>query len=104
MRFPTGGFPEGGSLEFARGIEKRFLDLGGKIFYGKKVDKILVKDGIASGVKLSKGEEILCDYVISCADLHTTVYQMLDGILNLNTKICSVIRRFSHHQYRYLLE
>lgn len=75
----AGGFPEGGSLEFARGIEKRFLNLGGKIFYGKKVDRILVKDGIASGVKLSKGEEILCDYVISCADLHTTVYQMLDG-------------------------
>ena len=75
----AGGFPEGGSLEFARGIEIRFLDLGGKIFYGKKVDKILVKDGKASGVKLSKGEEITSDYVISCADLHETVYQMLDG-------------------------
>ncbi len=75
----SGGFPEGGSLEFARGIEKRFLDLGGKIFYGKKVEKILVKDGKASGVKLSKGEEIMGEYVISCADLHGTVYHMLDG-------------------------
>jgi phytoene dehydrogenase-like protein len=75
----AGGFPEGGSLEFARGIEKRFLDLGGKIFYGKKVDKILVKDGKASGVKLAKGEEIPGDYVISCADLHATIHDMLDG-------------------------
>ncbi len=75
----AGGFPEGGSLEFARGIEKRFLDLGGKVFYGKKVDKILVRDGKASGVKLSKGEEIVGDYVISCADLKATIYHMLDG-------------------------
>jgi phytoene dehydrogenase-like protein len=75
----AGGFPEGGSLEFAKGIEKHFLDLGGKIFYGKKVNKILVKEGKASGIMLSKGEEIMGDYVISCADLHATIYSMLDG-------------------------
>lgn len=75
----AGGFPEGGSLEFARAIEKRLIDLGGKIFYGKKVEKILVKDGKACGIQLEKGEEITADYVISCADLHATVYKMLDG-------------------------
>lgn len=75
----AGGFPIGGSLEFARGIEKRLLDLGGKIFYGKKVEKILVKEGKACGIKLEKGEEIYGDYIISCADLQTTVYKMLGG-------------------------
>ena len=75
----AGGFPEGGSLEFARAIEKRLLNLGGKIFYGKKVEKILVVDGKACGIRLAKGEEISGDYVISCADLNTTLYQMLDG-------------------------
>ena len=75
----AGGFPEGGSLEFAKGIEKRYLDLGGRIFYGKKVDKILVRSGKAAGIKLSKGEEIEGDYVISCADLNTTIHHMLDS-------------------------
>jgi phytoene dehydrogenase-like protein len=75
----AGGFPEGGSLEFARAIEKRMLNLGGKITYGKKVEKILVKEGKACGISLEKGEEIMADYVISAADLHTTVYKMLDG-------------------------
>lgn len=75
----AGGFPEGGSLEFARAIEKRLLSLGGKIFYSKRVEKILVKDGKACGIRLANGTEIMSDYVISCADLHTTVYKMLDG-------------------------
>jgi phytoene dehydrogenase-like protein len=75
----AGGFPEGGSQAFARAIEKRFLNLGGKIFYGKKVDKILVKEGKAIGIRLAKGEEIIGDYIISCADLHTTVHKMLEG-------------------------
>lgn len=75
----AGGFPEGGSLEFSRAIEKRLTDLGGKIFYGKKVEKILIKDGKAGGIRLVNGTEIFSDYVISCADLHTTVYNMLDG-------------------------
>jgi phytoene dehydrogenase-like protein len=75
----AGGFPEGGSLEFARAIEKRLLGLGGKIFYGKRVEKILVKDGKACGIRLANGTEIVSDYVISCSDLHNTVYNMLDG-------------------------
>jgi phytoene dehydrogenase-like protein len=75
----AGGFPEGGSLEFARTIEKRFLNLGGKIFYGKKVEKILVNEGKACGIKLAKGEDLFGDYIISCADMHTTIYKMLGG-------------------------
>ena len=75
----AGGFPEGGSLEFARTIEKRLLGLGGKIFYGKRVEKILVKEGKACGIRLANGTEIISDYVISCADLHNTVFNMLNG-------------------------
>jgi phytoene dehydrogenase-like protein len=74
-----GGFPEGGSLEFARAIETRFKNLGGKIFYGKKVEKILVSDGRIDGIRLVNGEEILADYVISGADLKSTLYELLDG-------------------------
>jgi phytoene dehydrogenase-like protein len=75
----SGGYPLGGSLKFARTIEDRFLGLGGKIFYGKRVGKILVKDSKACGILLDKGEEVIADYVISCADLHNTVYNLLEG-------------------------
>jgi phytoene dehydrogenase-like protein len=75
----AGGYPEGGSLEFARAIERRFLNLGGKIFYGKRVEKVLVRENKAIGIRLEKGSEIEADYVISGADLHNTVYGLLDG-------------------------
>jgi phytoene dehydrogenase-like protein len=75
----AGGVPEGGSLEFSKAIEKRFLDLGGKMFYNCKVSRILEKDGRAAGIRLADGKEIPGDYVISAADLHTTLYDMLDG-------------------------
>lgn len=38
-----GGYPLGGSLNFARVLEKRFLALGGKIHYGQRVVKVVVK-------------------------------------------------------------
>ncbi len=75
----AGGFPIGGSLEFSKAIETRLLNLGGKINYGKRVEKILVKDNKACGIRLENGEDIAADYVISGADLHHTVYNMLDG-------------------------
>ena len=42
MHTGNAGFPVGGSLEFARAIEKRFLELGGEICYKSQVEKILV--------------------------------------------------------------
>jgi phytoene dehydrogenase-like protein len=75
----AGGFPEGGSLEFARAIEKRYLGLGGKLFYHSKVEKILTENGSVTGIRLEGGNEISADYVISASDLRSTVYNMLDG-------------------------
>ncbi len=74
----AGGFPEGGLLEFSRAIKKRLVNLGGRIFYGEKVEKILVQHGRACGIKLANCKEITVDYVISCADLRETVYKLLD--------------------------
>jgi phytoene dehydrogenase-like protein len=79
LHMKDGGFPEGGSKEFARAIEKRYTDLGGKIYYRQMVEKILVENGRAVGICLADGKEIKGDYVISAADLRTTLYGMLDG-------------------------
>jgi phytoene dehydrogenase-like protein len=74
-----GGFPQGGSFEFSKAIEKRYLKLGGKIYYAKKVEKIVVRKGVASGILLENGMEHYADYVISAADLYNTIFKMLDG-------------------------
>lgn len=73
------GFPLGGSLEFARAFERRFLGLGGKIVYQSRVEKIIEREGRAIGVRLANGEEITGNYVISAADLRTSLYSLLDG-------------------------
>jgi phytoene dehydrogenase-like protein len=73
------GYPIGGSLEFARAIEKRYLGLGGEIHYCSPVAKILVENDRAVGVRLHDGTECQADIVISAADGHSTIFDMLDG-------------------------
>ena len=79
MMGKTAGYPIGGSLEFARSIEKRYLDLGGEIHYESKVKKILVERDRAVGVKLQDGTEHRSDIIISAADGFTTIFSMLGG-------------------------
>ena len=73
------GYPIGGSLAFAKSIEKRYQSLGGDIHYGAKVKKILVKDDQAIGIQLEDGKEYFADIVISAADGYKTIFNMLEG-------------------------
>ncbi|MBA7693731.1 4,4'-diapophytoene desaturase (4,4'-diapolycopene-forming) [subsurface metagenome] len=75
----TAGYPLGGSLEFSKTIEKRYLDLGGKVDYKSSVAKILVENDKAVGIKLADGTEHRADIVISAADGRTTIFDMLEG-------------------------
>ena len=75
----AGGYPVGGSLEFARAIERRFLGLGGIFHYGKKVEKVIIGEGVAKGIILKGGHEVMADHVISASDLRNTLYTLLDG-------------------------
>lgn len=77
------GYPIGGSLKFSQLFEKKYLELGGRIHYGKKVEKILTektgKVGKAGGIAMASGEKVLSDITVSCADGYSTIYNMLDG-------------------------
>jgi phytoene dehydrogenase-like protein len=79
MAKKNAGYVIGGSSEIARGIEKRYLQLGGKIHFHTKIGKILVEDHKAVGVVLENGQEHKADYVISAADGHSTIFEMLEG-------------------------
>ena len=73
------GYVIGGSMGIARSMEKRYYELGGQINYQSGVAKILVENGVAIGVKLADGNDLQADYVISAADGHATIWQMLEG-------------------------
>jgi phytoene dehydrogenase-like protein len=75
----TAGFPVGGSLEFASAIGRRYLGLGGEIHFESRVDKILVENARAVGVRLTDGSEHRSDYVISAADGHRAIFDLLEG-------------------------
>jgi phytoene dehydrogenase-like protein len=73
------GYPIGGSLPFSKSIEKRYKDLGGEIMYNARVEKILVENDQAVGIRLTDGREFRAGRVISAADGFATINHMLDG-------------------------
>ncbi len=58
------GYPVGGLESISNKFARIIKDNGGKILLGKKIDKILIKDGEAKGV-ISNKKEYLCDFVVS---------------------------------------
>ena len=73
------GYPIGGSLRLAESLAQRYLALGGAIRYRSRVTKILVENHRAVGVQLSNGGEHRGDIVISAADGHSTLFDLLEG-------------------------
>lgn len=72
-------YPIGGSQAVIQGIAKTFRDLGGRLRLDSRVVEILVEGEAAVGVRLSDGEIVRGDWVISAADGHATIYDMLHG-------------------------
>jgi phytoene desaturase len=77
MHNHNAGYPIGGSFPFAQAIEKRYLELGGEVHYQARVEKILVENGRAVGVRLAGGEVVRADIVVSNADLVYTYKKLV---------------------------
>jgi len=73
------GYIKGGSYPLAQRMVEKFGNLGGKLTYKKKVEKIIVDNNVAKGVLLSDGTTIPADFVISAADGYATIFNMLDA-------------------------
>jgi phytoene dehydrogenase-like protein len=73
------GYPLGGSLPMSYALESRYKELGGIINYGKRVEKIIVENNNAVGIRLDDGTEYRTGRVISAADGYATIFKMLDG-------------------------
>ena len=71
------GMVEGGSLNFARRIADKFKEKGGKLFLNAPVEKVIIENDIAKGIKLEKGDIINCDYVVSSTDINHTFDKLI---------------------------
>jgi phytoene dehydrogenase-like protein len=79
MNRSNAGYPVGGSKAIVDLIVERFRALGGTLRTDVKVAKIIVENDVATGVRLANGQTIHADWVISAADGHATIYDLLDG-------------------------
>lgn len=79
MHNHNAGFPLGGSLHFARTIAKRYLELGGEVHYCSQVERILVDNDRAIGIRLYNNAEYYARRVISACDGRGTIFDLLKG-------------------------
>jgi phytoene dehydrogenase-like protein len=79
MNTGNAGYAIGGSQAMIRLIENKIASLGGTIRFKAKVARILVEHDVAVGVELSDGTAIMADWVISAADGHSTIFDLLGG-------------------------
>jgi phytoene dehydrogenase-like protein len=73
------GYLIGGSLPMALRMADRYKSLGGELLLRKRVKTILVEGNRATGIELTDGTVYKADYIISAADGHSTLYDMLGG-------------------------
>ena len=74
-----GGWPVGGSQVFMKRIQKRFEELGGIVHLGCDVDKIIVENDVATGIKLKDNSEISADYIIPAVDGEMLLKKLLEN-------------------------
>ena len=73
----NGNIPMGASLQMSLRMEKRFKELGGKIFYNSEIEKIELKKKLATGISLKDGTFISADYIIPTTDTHILFNKLL---------------------------
>lgn len=67
----------GGTGSLVNGLVRLIEGQGGAIHYDADVEQILVEDGAAAGVRLTTGETLRSDIVVSNADSATTYHDLL---------------------------
>lgn len=71
-------YPSGGGLAFARAVEPIISSSGGAIVHSAEVERILVRDGRAVGVRLASGEDITAPLIVSNAGVRNTFGRLLE--------------------------
>lgn len=73
-----GSYPIGGACRLAATMLPIVEEQGGQVLVGAHVDEILVDDDVVRGVRLSSGEEVHCNTVISNAGVQNTFGRLVN--------------------------
>jgi len=71
------GYPIGGSGKFMEKLTNRYIELGGKLELGKKVNRILIKNHEVTGVQTGDSGIYLSDFVVTACDGAFVLYKLL---------------------------
>ncbi len=92
------GWPRGGGTTLSRNMADRYLHLGGKIHFKKKVVRILTENNRTCGIELEDGTQHRADFIVSNADGRKTIFEMLGGQY-MNKKVSKYCESFpADHQ------
>lgn len=84
-------YPAGGAQMLPNTVEKAFERYGGQVLYRTLVDKVLIRQGTAYGVRLHDGDVILADRVIANATVWN-IYEHLIDPENVSAKKLEQVR------------
>jgi phytoene dehydrogenase-like protein len=79
MNARSDGYPLGGSSHFTRVMEQSYRELGGAISLNTRVNGCIIENGCVKGVTCLDGTKFDAHTVISSADNHETVFDILKG-------------------------
>lgn len=91
--------PAGGMGALADSMVAAFKAVGGELRLGQRVERVLVENDAAAGVRLASGETIAARAVVSSADPRSS-FMRLVGPEHLDT---GFVRRVHHHRARGLV-
>jgi len=72
-----GYYPVGGMQKFPDAFVERFREFGGKIMFGRRVEKIIVRDRSVTGIVTDDGDFSAADTVVSNGDAIHTFYHLV---------------------------
>jgi phytoene dehydrogenase-like protein len=72
-----GGYPEGSMTRVSNCLREIFEQRGGELRTGTKIEKILIEEGRAVGIRTAEGEELRSSVIISSAGIHPTVLKLV---------------------------
>lgn len=80
-------FPRGGMYAIADALYRLFIDMGGQVHFHRPVEKILVEDGRAQGVRLEDGTILRAGVVVCNMDLPSAYQRLLPEGVRRPTRV-----------------
>src|SRR5436853_1934984 len=94
--FRSWGFARGGTGAISNAIASAAREAGAEIRTEAPVARISVKNGRASGVVLTNGDELAADLVLSSVDPNLTFLKFMDPARELPADFVEEIRRYKY--------